>query len=607
MPTPFDRLRDFLAELKRRRVYRVAVTYVAVAFLALQAANLLVPTTALPAWADDLVVFLAVAGFPLAVVLAWAFEITPEGVRRTESRSGVRKAAGASGGGRTLWAVAAVLVVAAAGGWLFLGGDREETSADRSLAVLPFSETGGEESAQFARGIHDDLLTRLSGISGLRVTSRTSVRQYGESSKTIREIGEELGVGWVVEGSVRQARDRVRVTAQLIEAGSDTHVWADSYDRELTAENVFAIQDDLTRRIASALQVELTAEELDRLGRAPTESLEAYRFYAQGLTHLDSRTETGMRRALVLFRQAVREDSSYAPAWAGIAAALYELRDYGHPVPDGWLSTAERAADRALELDPRLPEAHVARGVLLYSRQAGPAAICAVERAVELRPNDAEGHRKLAWMNQILGRPDAAHEAARTAVELDPLSPEPHVNLAMTLWIRGDGPGALREARRTLELQPGYTTSRFYEGVMLHQMGRHAEAVDVLRGLSVAWAGAGPEATLALALAASGDRARARTLLEEMTAGGADPFLVGLVHAALGEEEAAFDAFGRVERWDTDADWPILAARYLYPDPLDRLRDDPRYREMIRGLNRDWGLPPDGEVSGCQGAPPVRG
>lgn len=325
----------------------------------------------------------------------------------------------------------------------------------------------------------------------------------------------------------------------------------------------------------------------------PTDNLEAYRLYVEGQTYLRQREESQIRRALDLFRGAIREDSSYALAWKSVADALYLLWDYGYEVPDDALSTAFEAARTALELDPDLAEAHSALAMLHHLRQEGPATLEGLERAIELRPNYAVAHNQMAWVCQLLGRPERAFEAAERALELDPLAPEPHVNLALLYLITGDREQALGAARDRGEVSE-WPTARFYEAVVLYHLGRYAESISVLEDLSIPWAGAGPRATLALAHAAAGDGGRAWELLGSLVEDDAHPFLVGLVHAALGGDEAAFATFERIDRWTTDARWPILAARYLFPDVLGELREDPRYQDMLREIDRAWGLAAEG-------------
>ncbi len=598
MSDSFHELQGFLAELKRRKVYRVAVTYVLVTFVGLEAVDLLIPATTLPAWVDEFLLAIAIMGFPVAVVVAWAFELTPEGVRRTppadKEREREEREPQPLSQRRSRLAVKVLVALGllagvAAGGWHLLGGG-EPAVPDRSIAVLPFETLGMANTNAFTDGIHVGVLTRLSNVSGLDVISRTSVMRYRSPEKSLPAIARELGVAWVLRGEVQEIADQVLVNARLVNARTDLQVWAADYRRKLTAENVFQIQTEITRQIARALETRLSPQEERRVERTPTESLDSYRLYAQGRVQLDQRTEQGMRRAVDYFRRAIARDSSYALAWVGVADGLALLYDYGYEDADSVLSRAGHAGRRALELDPTLAEAHASLGLLHSVRQEGPEAVRQLRRAIELRPSYAEANNWLSWVHQLLGHRKEALESAKRAVELDPLSPEAVSNLSLSYLANGESERALAEAGRVREMQSAWATGAFYEGLSLYHLGRFGEAKSVLRDLSVPWAGSGPLATLALAHVASGDSSAARELLARIE-GAADPFAAGLVHAALGEDEDAFDAFQRVDRW---SDWPTLSVRYFYPDVWGPLRDDPRYRELLREVDDSWELEPGG-------------
>jgi DNA-binding SARP family transcriptional activator/TolB-like protein/Flp pilus assembly protein TadD len=457
-----------------------------------------------------------------------------------------------------------------------------------AIAVLPFEDLGGsDEAALFASGLHNDLLTRLSAVRDLTVISRTSVLRYRNTELPIPRIARELGVGTILEGGVQQAGDRVRLNVQLIDAASDGHRWAETYDRELTAANLFDIQSELAEKITGSLRATLTpAEERRAMQQMPTENLDAYRLYAHGMEDLDGRTDAGMRQALDFFRQATMHDPDYVLAWVGVADALTLLCEYGYAAAEEMLPEAEQAVQRALALDPQSGEAHASRGLLHEARREGPAAVRELERAVELQPSYASAYNWLSWTNQLLGRAGVARKHSERAVALDPLSLEAVANLAATLWMTGDLEAALHEARRARAMEPDEDTASFYEGMILHHLGRPEEAVEVLQGLSVPWAGSGPLAALALAYGASGATDRAGNIAAELEDAG-EVFSAGLVRAGLGERERAFQLFGQVSDWGY---WPALAVHHYYPQVWEPLRGDARYQRIVEQVRRSWGL-----------------
>ena len=477
-----------------------------------------------------------------------------------------------------------------AGGWYFLQPDFAQPESDRSIAVLPFRPIGQDEPGLFTEGIHDDLLTRLSNVRDFLVIARGSIERFRGSGKVSAEIARELGVRWVLEGGVQQTGNQIKVNARLIDSRTNIQAWAQSYVRELTAANIFAIQGEITQRIAEALETRLTAEEERFVSNISTENLQAYSLYVQGRTYLDQREEPEMRQALDLFREASQEDPSFALAWVGVSDALYSLEDYGFTTSEASSQEALDAARRALELGPLLAEAHLSLGLVHHLQQNGPASLEALEQAILLRPSYADANSRLSWICQLLGLPRQALEAAKRARNLDPLALEPIANLTLTYLINGEPQRALELVKRGTDLQKVWPTTRFYEGVVLYHLQRYVESIEVVSGLSIPWAGSGPLTTVALGHAALGNTDQTAEYLELLRTENAHPFLIGLVHASLEDYEAAFTAFESIEGWTTDADFAILSARYLYPQVLDQIRPDPRFQSMLREISRAWGL-----------------
>lgn len=328
---------------------------------------------------------------------------------------------------RPVTSAAAVLLLVALGAVVWYGtgprGATDESAPSAAaggvdlptVAVLPFERLGGSDEAQPAlEGLHTDLLTRLSNVGGLEVVSRRSVKPYARSDLGIAAIADSLGAEWVVEGGVQQVEDRLRVNVQLIDPDSDTHRWAGSYERGLTATNLFAIQTEIAENVARSLRAELSPTERKQLQRQPTGDLQAHRLYSQGRGLLQQRTGPTMRRAAEKFRRAIGLDSANAIAWAGLGHALGLLGGYGHAGADTVLSPARDAALRALELNPDLAEAHAALSRVHFYERRGPAALQRVERALDLRPSYALAHELKCIYLLTLGRPEAAAGSSRS-------------------------------------------------------------------------------------------------------------------------------------------------------------------------------------------------
>ncbi|PYL12248.1 MAG: hypothetical protein DMF43_09005, partial [Verrucomicrobia bacterium] len=300
----------FFEELQRRKVYRVAAAYVIAAGFIIQMGSAILPAWELPNWTFRLVVVLLLIGFPIALILAWAFDVTPEGIRATE------KTAVETHLRRNMIILAAIGVIVSAGAGFFLLPRISARNIDKSIAVLPFENLSGDpDNAYFADGMQDDILTNLSKISDLKVISRTSVMSYrGSGIRNARDIGKALGVATLLEGSVRRIGNRVRVNVQLINANNDEHIWAEDYDRDLT--DVFAIQTDLARRIVSALQAKLSPNEKARLDSRPTQNPDAYLLFVQAHDYASQREmfrDTSLK-AEPLFEQAIKLDPNFALA-----------------------------------------------------------------------------------------------------------------------------------------------------------------------------------------------------------------------------------------------------------------------------------------------------
>ena len=416
----------FFEEVQRRKVYRVAAAYVIAAGFIIQIGSAVFPAWELPGWAFRLVVVLLLVGFPIALILAWAYDVTPQGIRATPKPS-----TPGSHRRRNLMILIAIGVIVSVAAGFFLLPRASARKIDKSIAVLPFQNLSDQkENAYFADGIQDDILTNLSKIGDLKVISRMSVMSYrGDGVRNAREIGKALGVGALLEGSVRRSGNRVRVSVQLINADNDEHIWAEDYDRDLT--DVFAIQTDLAQKIASALQAKLSPNEKARLDNRPTQNPDAYLLFVQAHDYAN-RTEmlrdTSLK-AEQLFEQATKLDPNFAAAFAGLSMVESWMYHSYDPLP-ARREKARTAANEALRLQPDLPEAHLALGFsYYYGDRDYERALAEFEIAKRGLPNEARAYMAIGAIPRRQARWAESTANLEKAVELDPKNSSVLLNL----------------------------------------------------------------------------------------------------------------------------------------------------------------------------------
>jgi TolB-like protein/Tfp pilus assembly protein PilF len=440
----------FFEEVKRRKVYRVAVAYVIAAGGIIQLGSAAFPAWELPNWALRLVIVLLLIGFPIALILAWAFDVTPQGIRATPDvavpRTHRRR--------NVIMLVATGVIVSAIAGFFLLPRISSAHKIDKSIAVLPFENLSDDkENAYFADGIQDDVLTNLSKIGDLKVISRTSVMPYRGKESNVREIGKALGVGAVLEGSVRRVGNRVRVNVQLICADTDEHLWAEDYDRELT--DVFAIQTDLAQKIAQALQAKLSPGEKSQMERKPTENGEAYLAFVQA-HNLSCAFEDfdKLKQGEQLYERAIELDPNFA-----LAIAWYsQLESWIARNFDRTAQRREKArtlAERALELQSDLPEAHLARGYSYYWGDNNyDAALKEFEIAQRGLPNESEAYLAIGAIQRRQGKWAESTANLEKAASLNPKDAWPLQNLADNYQMLRNYDAANKTIERALALDP---------------------------------------------------------------------------------------------------------------------------------------------------------
>jgi len=588
----------FLAKLKRRGVFRLAAVYGATAFVTIEAADLVFPRLAFPEWTIALVVWLVLLGFPVALVLAWAYEKTPDGMRPTDPAETAELDAMVAQPRRSRWpaGIAALvgIVLLGLGAWWTLTRTGPGAQTYDSIAVLPFANLSGDPDNQyFSDGLADELINALAGVEDLEVAGRTSTFALRDQSLDLRTIGDTLGVETVLEGSVRRSEERVRITAQLIDAETGFQLWSEEYDRDIT--DIFLVQEELAASIVGALAPRLRGEG-EELYRGGTSDVQAYDLYLAGRQKWVTRRVPELREAVEDFETAIARDSSFALAWSGLADAIDALayRD-GSGVP--LIPRAKQAALRAILLDPEMAEGWASLGVLAHEIDRDwTSAELALKRALELKPSYATARQWLGDMLRSRGRVNEALEHQSMALMRDPLSPVINASNGFTLLILGRREEARDLYERTLEIGGDLTTAYARLVMWGPEMGLSAvELEKYAEGLARVRGAADPSVARVIGraiAAASSDRAvrdSALAIVAELTEAGVltVPRRVAGIYAVLGDH-------------DTAIEWLIASAASGDPtmviagvDPaLDPLRDDPRMQALMDELGLPNGYDP---------------
>lgn len=427
------------------------MVYAVVGWLVVQVANATFADFGIPVWAYRFVVLMVVLGFPISLVVAWAFELTPEGIKTSKVAREEHPEAhkDASHAKKRHWyslilaAATPTVIFGALALFFYFSRSAPEipdtASLDNSIAILPLENMSPDpENAYFARGVHEDILTNLSYIRSLTVIARTSVMRYENTDMSIGEIGEELGVRYLLEGSVRKAGNRIKVTAQLIDSNSEGHVWANDYDRKLTAENVFEIQEEISLAIVSALKMELSPEESEQLEKLPTENMAALEAYFKGMEDKRLGGGIGYSKAIMHFEKALSLDPTFSLAHTRLGQ-IYAQQIWSEGLSvAAQVAKAEPHIKRALELDPTSSEAYVALGQLKGRQNDAEGKRAAYEKAFEINPNNVEAYRGYSnfLASEAVGKQEEAASIRKKAYELDPNSYSTQMDLAVSLrWL----------------------------------------------------------------------------------------------------------------------------------------------------------------------------
>jgi TolB-like protein/Tfp pilus assembly protein PilF len=579
--------RNFFSELRRRNVYKVAVAYIVAGWALSQGIAQVFPVFDIPNWIIRALVVLTIAGLPVALVLAWMFEITPQGIKRTETADALPASARPKKYG---WVYVVIIGVAVSIGLFSLGrytasAPRQSEAATgtpaKSIAVLPFDNLSRDpDNAYFTEGVQDEILTRLAKVADLKVISRTSTQHFKSAPENLPQIAKQLGVTNILEGSVQKVADQVRVNVQLINALTEEHLWGDTYDRKLT--DIFAVESEIAQAIAQALQAKLTGSEKSSIAKKPTENPEAYELYLRGRFFWNKRTGVDLRKAIEYFQQAIAKDPNYALAYAGVADSYLLLAYYGGTSTQESITPARAAVTKALELDDSLAEAHASASLLDTLDLHLERAIQQLERAIQLKPNYATAHHWLGLNQMSLGYFDQAITEEKSALELDPLSLVINADFGWTYFNARRYDEAEAQVRKTLEMDANFFLTHFYLGCVLKLKGRIAQAIPEFQKAFDLNHDLYALAMLGQAYGRNGQTEQARNVLAQLNAEAKSryvaPYALALALLGLGEKERALAELERAyQTHDTN---------YLFvikTDPLlDDLRGDPRFEALVQ-------------------------
>jgi len=597
----------FFAELKRRNVFKVAAAYLIVGWLIMQAGEVMGPALHLPGWVNSMLAFFLILGFPLALIFAWAFEMTPDGLKKEKDIDRGQTFALATG--KKLNFTITALLVVALGYFVWesrfqmesepvsqepvaqaVNPDNAEvafapsTENDRpdsnTIAVLPFTNMSSDpEQEYFSDGITEEVLNLLVKIPELKVTSRTSVFTFKGQNVDIPTVAKKLGVAHILEGSVRKAGNRVRITAQLIEAENDVHLWSETYERKL--DDIFAIQDEIAREVVKALQIQL-------LGDAPfavSTNIEAYKLYLRGKHFATLGTREALESSVTAYREAIALDENFAPPWEGLSTVLRAQAVLGFTDLQETMEASRRAAMRALELDNELAEAWMALArVQFYYDWDWSNAEVTIRTALKYGPQNAPVLRQATWVLLTLGEAEEALELAQLAVDLDPLELEGLTNLGTTYWALSQPKEEERIYRQILELYPQNLAVKSFLAAALAAQGRPEEGLQYLfLNSETKW----QKSMSAIVLHSLGRHEEERQMQQYMIDKKSHiwAFAISMTYAWHGDPDTAFEWLDIAYKQKD----PYMS-QLIYNPWQANLHDDPRWEKILDkvGLLEYW-------------------
>ena len=581
---------NFFSELRRRNVYKVAIAYIVGGWALSQGIAQVFPVFDIPNSAIRLIVLLIILGLPVAVVLAWMFELTPQGIKRTATADAMPAAAKPK---KYIWLYVVIIGAAISIGLFFLGrytasnsagAARAETATGipaKSIAVLPFENLSDDKNtAYFSDGITEEILNALAQIPNLKVAARRSAFQFKGNDLDLRKIGKVLGVAHILDGSLQKAGDQVRINVQLVDVQNGLQAWSEKYDRKL--DNVFAVEDEIAKAIATKLRVQLTGGAGQPLVVDSTNNPQAHELYLRGLSLLAGRGP-GLREASDLFQQAVKLDASYAQAWGALAITELLLPSYGLDSFEAALPRGESAAQRALSLDPNTASAYIAVGVANSTRCRWPEADQAFRRALVLAPGDAEAVNQYAQFLSTVGQLEPCLREIERAQQLDPLSPIIGVIHAGALAALRRDDAAEAQIKKILAAHPEFRPAQAWAAAQHIERKMYPEAEMELRSSGKLNGQDGEaKALLARGMADPAQRVAAVKSLETSPDNAdirQDAIWYAFYLISLGERSRALD---QLENYAVKHNSGFAA--WLWNRGFDPLRDEPRFKAILAKL-----------------------
>jgi TolB-like protein len=574
---------NFFSELKRRNVYKVAVAYIVVAWLGLQAASILLPTFEAPSWVMKALVVIIALGFVFAVIISWAFEMTPEGMKRTANVSAddVRSMPYWSKRKFAAFIIGVAILATGLFAYQFFRAPRSITAlspTSKSIAVLPLlNESGDPKDEYFSDGLSEALIAALAQIRELKVIGRSSSFRFKERKEEPKTIGEKLGVATLLEGTVRKQGERVRIVAELINAADGIELWTRTFDREL--KDIFAVQQEIATAVASSLKATLLGSGQQPAANPATKNTEAHNAYLQGHYYFQRRNLEDYRKAVRLYDEAIRLDPEYALAYAERSELWTIIGDLAGERPTAY-PKARSDAEKAVAIAPALAEAHAALGwVRAFAEWKFAEGLSELQRAKELSPANPTASDLLARVIVYKGRMDEAERQARQAVELDPLSAVSQFTLGRVLFYAGKLDEADAAGRKMAELQPSASSSHRWQVLVAVQRG---DGEAALREAQLEPDKSIRPFELALAQYVRNDRKASDAALADLIANGREglAYQIAQVYAVRDEVDKAFEWL-QIAFNNHDGGMPSLLV-----DPLlHNLRDDPRYKALVAKMN----------------------